>query len=240
MPPRGRNWELEVWEELPDGSKRNLNSPEVRREFEKQTFQRLLDLTVSEDESNSEFDPDNPDRYDNGMGDPATQIRRAFARLPPHQQRELASELARKQGLLPEAARASSAPKELKPSELPPGTTWPTETYSGSPEARRGGGGGIVVFLERVWQPLIEAGAADLRTLRERDPSAAMAVNNYRRGGRQLPAHLHLLTVKEANNRALETISPDVLRAATRPAPSDELRLARVQQSRRRYAKPHH
>ena len=111
---------------------------------------------------------------------------------------------------------------------LPPGLTWPTETYSASPEARKGGGG-IVAYLERVWLPLIEAGVSvDLRTLRTKDPTAAKGVDNYTKLGattgerRKLPAHLDIPTIQTINDRALhqEAVSlrdaPRLVRAAYR------------------------
>lgn len=90
------------------------------------------------------------------------------------------------------------------PHAPPPGYAWPTETYSASPEAKRGGGG-IVAYLERVWLPLLEKmpGVVDLRTLRTVDPSAAMAINNFTRGGRKLPTHFDIPTKREVNDRAL-------------------------------------
>jgi tetratricopeptide (TPR) repeat protein len=86
----------------------------------------------------------------------------------------------------------------------PPGHQWPTETYSGSPEAKRGGGG-IVAYLERVWLPLLQAapGAIDLPTLRAVDPSAAFGINNYARNGRTLPLHLEIPTKRAVNDRLL-------------------------------------
>ena len=87
---------------------------------------------------------------------------------------------------------------------------WPTETYAHAHKAR---GENIVAFLSRVWLPLISVGAVDLRTLRERDPSAAKAVDNFTRTTdpvtgqrRRLPPQLHLPTKKELNDRLAASI----------------------------------
>lgn len=86
--------------------------------------------------------------------------------------------------------------------ELPAGLAWPTETYSGSPEAKRGGGG-IVAFLERVWGPHIAAGAVSRVVLREIDRTADQAVANYLHSGKQLPDKLLIPAKKELNDRAI-------------------------------------
>jgi tetratricopeptide (TPR) repeat protein len=95
---------------------------------------------------------------------------------------------------------------------LPSGVTWPTETYSGSPEVRRGGGG-IVAYLERVWLPLLQAapGIVDLRVLRLVDESSAMGVNNLKRTGKKLPAHLDFPTLAEQSARGLSPSSREKL-----------------------------
>jgi tetratricopeptide (TPR) repeat protein len=87
---------------------------------------------------------------------------------------------------------------------------WPTETYAHAHKAR---GENIVAFLSRVWLPLISVGVVDLRTLRERDPSAAKAVDNFTRTidpvtgqRRRLPLQLHLPTKKELNDRLAASI----------------------------------
>ena len=82
----------------------------------------------------------------------------------------------------------------------PPEVAWPTERYSASPEAKKGGGG-IVAFLERVWREPIETQGVDLRTLRGADPAAAMAVSNLRRTGKTLPAHLVIPTLAEKHDK---------------------------------------
>jgi len=91
---------------------------------------------------------------------------------------------------------------------LPPGLSWPTETYSSSPEAKRGGGG-IIAFLQRVWSPLLQAGSGfvDLRTMREIDPSAAMGVTKLKQRGGSLPNHLEVPTRREINDRMLAQIA---------------------------------
>jgi len=94
---------------------------------------------------------------------------------------------------------------------LPPGLTWPNETYA---EAHRHRREGIVQFLDRVWQPLILAGLVDLRTLRTRDPSAAKGIDNFKRRidpatgqpGR-LPPHLDIPTKKQLTDRAAQAIA---------------------------------
>ena len=87
---------------------------------------------------------------------------------------------------------------------------WPTETYAQAHKAR---GENIVAFLSRVWLPLISVGVVDLRTLRQRDPSAAKAVDNFTRTTdpvtgqrRRLPPQLHLPTKKELNDRLAASI----------------------------------
>jgi hypothetical protein len=94
---------------------------------------------------------------------------------------------------------------------LPAGLQWPTETYR---HAHRVGGENIVEFLSRVWLPLIEVGAVDLRTLRAKDPSAAKAIDNFTRTAdpatgerRRLPPHLHIPTKKELNDRLAASIA---------------------------------
>ncbi|WP_424978107.1 hypothetical protein [Leisingera sp. S232] len=87
---------------------------------------------------------------------------------------------------------------------------WPEEKYS---DAHKGKGENIVEFLERVWKPLIQAGATRV-DLRRADRSADMAVNNYTAirsdgSGKVLPPELHLPTKKELNDR-LASQSPGV------------------------------
>ena len=77
---------------------------------------------------------------------------------------------------------------------------WPAEIYS---QAHKKRGENIVQFLERVWQPLINDGLVDRRTLRSKDPSAEHAVVNYMRGGRALPTHVHIPKLKELNDQEL-------------------------------------
>jgi len=84
----------------------------------------------------------------------------------------------------------------------------PRETYS---HAHKHLGENIVQFLERVWKPLIQQGATrvDLRNI---DPSAEKAVNNYtsiRPDGtrRELPGDLYLPTKKDLNDRLLAQVS---------------------------------
>ncbi|HTI83469.1 MAG TPA: hypothetical protein VL614_23695 [Acetobacteraceae bacterium] len=100
---------------------------------------------------------------------------------------------------------------EVMPPPLPDGMSWPTETYAQAHRERREG---IVQFLDRVWQPLIKAGAVDLRTLRARDPSAAKGIDNYKRrvdpaSGKlgRLPPHLDIPTKKQLNDRLAEMIA---------------------------------
>jgi tetratricopeptide (TPR) repeat protein len=93
----------------------------------------------------------------------------------------------------------------------PAGLDWPTETYA---QAHRIRGEDIVAFLSRVWLPFIEAGAVDMRVLRARDPSAAKGVDNFTQKidpatgeRRRLPAHLHLPTIREVNDRLAASIA---------------------------------
>lgn len=95
------------------------------------------------------------------------------------------------------------------------------ETYSGSPEAKRGGGG-IIAYLERVWAPFIKSGLATRRVIATFDASALTAIKNYTRTNpatgerRELP--FHLLTLKEENDRKLAEVAPDALRLAVNRA----------------------
>jgi hypothetical protein len=103
------------------------------------------------------------------------------------------------------ASVTASTSSRAKPLPAPPpGHQWPTETYSGSPEAKRGGAG-IVAYLERVWLPLFQtaSGVISLPLLRTIDPSAAFGINNYTRNGRSLPPHLDIPTKKTVNDRLL-------------------------------------
>jgi tetratricopeptide (TPR) repeat protein len=116
-----------------------------------------------------------------------------------------------RKGLIePPAARTAETAAQRRP--MPPdGLDWPTETYA---QARRTRGEDIVAFLSRVWLPLIEAGAVDMRVLRARDPSAAKGVDNFTQKidlatgeRRRLPAHLHLPTIREVNDRLAASIA---------------------------------
>lgn len=88
----------------------------------------------------------------------------------------------------------------------------PKTIYRDSPEAKRGSGG-IAAYLERVWLPLMRAnpGFLDLRTLREVDPSAAMAITKLKQRGSSLPEHLKVPTRREVNDRVLAEIEGDGL-----------------------------
>jgi hypothetical protein len=106
--------------------------------------------------------------------------------------------------------------------ELPPGLHWPTETYSGSPEAKNSRSqeaGGIVAFLDRVWLPLLIAGVATRRILEIVDPSAITAIANFTKTNprtaerRELPSRLHFPTLKEINDTLLAS-APDIARVA--------------------------
>ncbi len=116
-------------------------------------------------------------------------------------------------GVDPAQLMAKMEPPRPTPGVLPPGMDWPTETYA---EAHQKYGWNIVRFLEERWQPLIAAGAVDLRTLRKKDPSAAMAVNNYSRGGRLLPSHLRIPKFSEILDASLDESSEGELRRARR------------------------
>lgn len=93
----------------------------------------------------------------------------------------------------------------------PSGLSWPTETYSSSPEAKRGSGLGIVPYLERVWLPLIAAapGTVSMQIVRKVDKTAARGIANYTQKkdpitGKNLalPAHLDIPTKPELTDRA--------------------------------------
>jgi tetratricopeptide (TPR) repeat protein len=119
-----------------------------------------------------------------------------------------------------EIRRTAPASTQAPPS-LPAGLQWPAESYTPAHKER---GENIVKFLARVWLPLIQAGAVDLRTLRARDPSAAKAVDNYQQrrdpatGLRcRLPAELDIPTKREVNDR----LAAGIAHAGDRPARLD-------------------
>ena len=123
------------------------------------------------------------------------------------------------------------ASTEVPPS-LPAGLQWPGEVYAQASKER---GENIVQFLTRVWQPLIQAGAVDLRTLRARDPSAAKAVDNYQQrrdpatGLRcRLPPELHIPTKREVNDR----LAAGIAHAGDRPARLDWALRSRARRDR--------
>jgi tetratricopeptide (TPR) repeat protein len=110
----------------------------------------------------------------------------------------------------PPIARPAATAAQRRPAP-PDGLDWPTETYA---QAHRTRGEDIVAFLSRVWLPLIEAGAVDMRVLRARDPSAAKGVDNFTQKidpatgkRRRLPEHLHLPTKREVNDRLAASIT---------------------------------
>jgi tetratricopeptide (TPR) repeat protein len=116
----------------------------------------------------------------------------------------------RKDQIEPPVARTSATAAQHQPA-LQDGLEWPTETYA---QAHRTRGEDIVAFLSRVWLPLIEVGAVDMRVLRARDPSAAKGVDNFTQKinpatgeRRRLPAHLHLPTKREVNDRLAASIA---------------------------------
>jgi tetratricopeptide (TPR) repeat protein len=112
---------------------------------------------------------------------------------------------------LPDLAAAFQKDRAETPRPAPDGLAWPTETYA---QAHRTRGEDIVAYLSRVWLPLIEAGAVDMRVLRARDPSAAKGVDNFTQKidpatgeRRRLPAHLHMPTKREVNDRLAASIA---------------------------------
>jgi tetratricopeptide (TPR) repeat protein len=122
------------------------------------------------------------------------------------------------------------------PSPAPPALAWPTETYA---QAHRTRGEDIVAFLSRVWLPLIEAGLVDMRVLRARDPSAAKGVDNFKQKidpatgtRRDLPAHLHLPTKREVNDRLAASIAAP----GDRPARLDWALRSRARRASRNHA----
>lgn len=64
---------------------------------------------------------------------------------------------------------------------LPEGLKWPIEQFKGSPEFQKPGG--IVRHLERVWKPLIRAGAIDMALLRSFYPSTASGIDRFKHNG---------------------------------------------------------
>jgi tetratricopeptide (TPR) repeat protein len=130
-----------------------------------------------------------------------------------------------------EIRRTTPASTEARPS-LPAGLQWPGESYA---QARNERGENIVQFLTRVWLPLIQAGAVDLRTLRARDPSAAKAVDNYQQrrdpatGLRcRLPAELDIPTKREVNDR----LAAGIAHTGDRPARLDWALRSRARRNR--------
>jgi tetratricopeptide (TPR) repeat protein len=118
------------------------------------------------------------------------------------------------------------------PPTLPAGLQWPAESYA---QAHKERGENIVQFLSRVWLPLIQAGAVDLRTLRARDPSAAKAVDNYQQrrdpatGLRcRLPAELDIPTKREVNDR----LAAGIAQVGDRPARLDWALRSRARRQR--------
>ncbi|CAH2606356.1 conserved protein of unknown function (plasmid) [Rhodovastum atsumiense] len=111
---------------------------------------------------------------------------------------------------------ASKKAESLPP--LPPGLEWPQETYR---ECRKLHGWRIVTFLEKCWLPLIEAGVPiSLSIVRKVDPTAAVAISNYRnpvthkRG--DLPSHLDIPVRREVTDRRIKesgvTADPTLVR----------------------------
>ena len=130
-----------------------------------------------------------------------------------------------------EIRRITPASTQARP-PLPAGLQWPGESYAQAHMVR---GENIVQFLSRVWLPLIQAGAVDLRTLRARDPSAAKAVDNYQQrrdpatGLRcRLPAELDIPTKREVNDR----LAAGIAHAGDRPARLDWALRSRARRNR--------
>jgi tetratricopeptide (TPR) repeat protein len=138
----------------------------------------------------------------------------------------------RKDRIEPLVARTGAMTAQRRPAPAD-GLDWPTETYA---QAHRTRGEDIVAFLSRVWLPLIEAGAVDMRVLRARDPSAAKGVDNFTQKidpangeRRRLPAHLHLPTKREVNDRLAASIAAP----GDRPARLDWALRARARRASR-------
>jgi hypothetical protein len=77
--------------------------------------------------------------------------------------------------------------------DLPPGLSWPTETYSQARKREVNPVKNIIEFLEdpKGWLPLIQRGLVTRMTLRLCDMSAERGLVNYLRDKkRHLPAHL--------------------------------------------------
>jgi tetratricopeptide (TPR) repeat protein len=130
-----------------------------------------------------------------------------------------------------EIRRISPASTEAPPS-LPAGLQWPNESYA---QAHKDRGENIVQFLTRVWLPLIQAGVVDLRTLRERDPSAAKAVDNFQQRQdpvtglrRRLPPELDIPTKREVNDR----LAASIAQPGDRPARLDWALRSRARRER--------
>src|SRR6185437_1946178 len=95
----------------------------------------------------------------------------------------------------PEPARTKLV-KKIKtaiPPKLPPlrqGLKWPKLHFDKSPDFQKRGG--IVHHLNKVWRPLIEAGAVDMSVLRTFYPSTAQAIDGLRKRGSELPPDLYI------------------------------------------------
>jgi tetratricopeptide (TPR) repeat protein len=149
-----------------------------------------------------------------------------------HDLPDLAAAL-RKGRIEPPVAPTAETAAQRRPAP-PDGLDWPTETYA---QAHRTRGEDIVAFLSRVWLPLIEAGAVDMRVLRARDPSAAKGVDNFTQKidpangkRRRLPAHLHLPTKREANDR----LAASIVAPGDRPARLDWALRSRARRASRK------
>jgi hypothetical protein len=108
--------------------------------------------------------------------------------------------------------------------ELPEGLNWPRVQYA---DWRKTHSGGIVAFLrdENVgWSKLLKAGFNELRFLRDKDPSAIVAVENYtrkvaglREEPRPLPEDVRFLPRKEANDRYVADHVPEIANVRDNP-----------------------
>jgi hypothetical protein len=148
-------------------------------------------------------------------------LRTVIERISPSAGRSLPTEVAKRQSDNLRGTRQSQSGDATpraglsdhrgESSFLPQGLQWPTERYEDAPE--RGKTNGLVLYLRRVWGPLIAAGGIVTRQkLEEVSPAAAASVDRYQRGGnRSLPKDVAILTRSDVINQLLSSDPAAVL-----------------------------
>ena len=102
---------------------------------------------------------------------------------------------------LEHAAKEMTAPQ----APAPAAPEWPSETWDKSPERASRKRYSIVVYLRRVWKPLIDDHHVIVtrQILTEKDPEAALALKGYLRA-HAMPEDLHILNDKELKKHVAE------------------------------------